>query len=65
MSGIEIKEIDEVDPYRGEHSREGIDFRAVGRALGVTAFGMNVIVLEGVEQALRVGQPAGANLRFD
>lgn len=43
MSGIEIKEIDEVDPYRGEHSREGIEFRAVGRALGVTAFGMNVI----------------------
>lgn len=43
MSGLEIKEIDEVDPYRGPNSRAGIDFRAVGRALGVTAFGMNVI----------------------
>ena len=32
---------------------------------GALTFGMNVIVLEGVEQALRVGQPAGANLRFE
>ena len=43
MSEIQIKEIDDVEPYRGPQEREGIDFRAVGRALGVTAFGMNVI----------------------
>jgi uncharacterized cupin superfamily protein len=43
MSEIQIKEIDEVEPYRGPQAREGIEFRAVGRALGVTAFGMNVI----------------------
>ena len=43
MSEIQMKGIEEVEPYRGPHAREGIDFRAVGRALGVTAFGMNVI----------------------
>ena len=40
-------------------------YRADPRLDGALTFGMNVIVLEGVEQALRVGQPAGANLRFD
>jgi uncharacterized cupin superfamily protein len=43
MSDIQKKAIDEVEPYRGPNEREGIKFRAVGRALGVTAFGMNVI----------------------
>ena len=40
-------------------------YRADPRVNGALTFGMNVIVLEGVEQALRVGQPAGANLRFE
>lgn len=40
-------------------------YRADPRLDGALTFGMNVIVLEGVEQALRVGQPAGANLRFE
>lgn len=43
MSEIQMKGIDEVEPYKGPGEREGIKFRAVGRALGVTAFGMNVI----------------------
>lgn len=43
MSEIEIQKIDDVEPYRGPHAREGIKFRAVGGALGVTAWGMNVI----------------------
>jgi uncharacterized cupin superfamily protein len=43
MSDIQKTAIDEVEPYRGPNEREGIKFRAVGRALGVTAFGMNVI----------------------
>lgn len=43
MSEIQKKAIDEVEPYRGPNEREGIKFRAVGRAIGVTAWGMNVI----------------------
>lgn len=43
MSEIQMKAIEEVEPYKGPGEREGIKFRAVGRALGVTAFGMNVI----------------------
>lgn len=43
MSEIQSKSIDEVEPYSGPHAREGIKFRAVGSALGVTAWGMNVI----------------------
>jgi len=43
MSEIAIKRIEEVEPYSGPHAREGIKFRAVGGALGVTAWGMNVI----------------------
>ncbi|MBS0450701.1 MAG: MOSC N-terminal beta barrel domain-containing protein [Proteobacteria bacterium] len=40
-------------------------YRADPRLDGALTFGMNVVVLEGVEQALRVGQSAGANLRFE
>lgn len=43
MTEIQIKEIDEVEPYRGPQALEGIEFRTVGGALGVTAFGLNVI----------------------
>lgn len=45
MSEITIKPIDEVEPYRGPGELEGIEFRPVGRALGVTAWGMNVLKL--------------------
>jgi len=45
MSEVTIKSIDEVDPYRGPGELEGIEFRPVGRALGVTAWGMNVLNL--------------------
>ncbi|HKY61171.1 MAG TPA: cupin domain-containing protein [Gemmatimonadota bacterium] len=45
MSEVTIKPIDEIEPYRGPGEREGIRFRPVGRALGVTAWGMNVIEL--------------------
>ncbi len=43
MSDVQIKQIDEVDPYSGPNALEGIKFRPVGRALGVSAWGMNVI----------------------
>ena len=35
------------------------------RVDGAITFGMNAIVLQGVEHMLRVGQPVGANLRFE
>lgn len=43
MSDVQIKQIAEVEPYSGPNVREGIKFRPVGRALGVSAWGMNVI----------------------
>ena len=45
MSEVTIKSIDEVDPYRGPGELDGIEFRPVGRTLGVTAWGMNVLKL--------------------
>jgi len=45
MIEVTVKRIDEVEPYRGPGELEGIEFRAVGRALGVTAWGMNVLGL--------------------
>ena len=43
MSDVQIKRIEEVEPYSGPNALEGIKFRPVGRALGVSAWGMNVI----------------------
>lgn len=43
MSELQIQGIDEVEPYRGPHELEGIAFKPVGAALGVTAWGMNVL----------------------
>jgi len=40
-------------------------YRADPRVDGAISFGMNAIVLQGVEHALRVGQRVGANLRFE
>jgi uncharacterized protein len=40
-------------------------YRADPRVDGAISFGMNAIVLQGVEHALRVGQRVGAKLRFD
>ncbi|WP_425261601.1 MOSC domain-containing protein [Rubrivivax sp. RP6-9] len=39
-------------------------FRADARMGGGLTFGMNAIVLEGIDRALRVGQRAGATLKF-
>lgn len=43
MSELQIQRIDEIEPYRGPHELEGIAFKPVGGALGVTAWGMNVL----------------------
>ena len=61
--------IPDVDPATAASSPEVGDmlrsYRADPRLDGAITFGMNLIVLEGIEQALRVGQPVGANLRFE
>ncbi len=43
MSDVQIKQIDEVEPYSGPNALEGIKFRTVGKALGVSAWGLSVI----------------------
>lgn len=61
--------IPDIDPATGLSSPEVGDtlrtYRADPRVDGAITFGMNAIVLQGVEHALRVGQPVGANLRFE
>jgi uncharacterized protein YcbX len=52
----------QITPYVGDMLRT---YRADPRLDGAITFGMNAIVLEGIEQGLKVGQPVGANLRFE
>jgi uncharacterized protein len=40
-------------------------YRQDARMKGAVTFGMNAIVLDGVDMMLRVGQPVGADIRFD
>lgn len=46
MEDITVKAIEEIEPYRGPHEIPGIRFRPVRQALGVSAWGMNVIELD-------------------
>lgn len=46
MKDITIKKITEIAPFTGPHELPGIQFRPVREALGVTAWGMNVLELE-------------------
>ena len=61
--------IPDIDPATGASSPEVGDtlrtYRADPRVDGAITFGMNAIVLAGVDHALRVGQRVGANLRFE
>jgi hypothetical protein len=61
--------IPDIDPATALSSPEVGDmlrtYRSDPRVDGAITFGMNAIVLRGVEHALRVGQPVGANLRFE
>ncbi len=43
MSDATIKRISDCDYYQGPNAISGIKFRSAGRALGVTAWGMNVL----------------------
>jgi len=46
MSDVTLKRIEDIEPYRGPRAIPGIAMRPAARALGVTAWGMNVIELE-------------------
>ncbi|HET7825677.1 MAG TPA: hypothetical protein VFK90_10105 [Anaeromyxobacter sp.] len=46
MSDITLKRIEEIEPYTGPRTIPGIAFRPAARALGVTAWGMNVLDLQ-------------------
>ncbi len=61
--------IPDIDPATGLSSPEVGDmlrtYRADARVDGRITFGMNCIVVSGVEQMLKVGQAVGANYRFE
>ena len=61
--------IPNIDPATSHSSPEVGDllqaYRQDARVNGAVTFGMNAIVLTGVEHLLKVGQPVGANYRFE
>jgi uncharacterized cupin superfamily protein len=46
MIDVQVKRIEEIDFYQGPSAVPGIRFHPAARALGVTAWGMNVLELE-------------------
>lgn len=61
--------IPDIDPATATSSPEVGDilrtYRQDARVNGAITFGMNAIVVDGVDMVLRVGQVVGANYRFD
>ncbi|RYF66095.1 MAG: MOSC domain-containing protein [Comamonadaceae bacterium] len=61
--------IADVDPATATSSHEVGDmlrtYRANAKLDGAITFGMNAIVLQGVEHMLKIGQPVSANYRFE
>lgn len=61
--------IPDIDPVTALSSPEVGDmlrsYRANPKVDGAVTFGMNCIVLDGVEHLLKIGQPVGANYRFE
>jgi uncharacterized protein YcbX len=61
--------IPDIDPATALSSPEVGDmlrtYRKDARVDGAITFGMNCIVVQGVEYTLKVGQPVGANYRFE
>jgi hypothetical protein len=61
--------IPDVDPATGERGHAVGDtlasYRADARMNGALTFGMNAVIVEGVERALRVGMTGRASYRFD
>ncbi len=60
--------IPDVDPATGVPGTEPGDtlrgYRADQRVGGAISFGMNAVIVEGIERALRVGQAGTASIRF-
>lgn len=46
MSDVTLKPIEQIEPYTGPHEIPGIRFRHARKALGVTAWGMNVLEID-------------------
>lgn len=46
MEDIITKHVEDIAPYEGPHAIEGIRFRYAAEALGVSAWGMNVLELD-------------------
>ncbi len=46
MNDIRVQAIAEIEPYQGPHAIPGIRFRPAREALGVSAWGMNVLELD-------------------
>ena len=61
--------IPNIDPATAVSSHEVGDtlqgYRQDARLRGAVSFGMNAIVLEGIDHFLKIGQPVGANYRFE
>ena len=61
--------IPDIDPATAASSHEVGDtlqgYRQDARLKGAVTFGMNAIVIAGIGHLLRVGQPVGANYRFE
>jgi len=46
MTDVKATHIDDIAPYDGPGAIPGIRFRSAGRALGISAWGMNVLEIE-------------------
>lgn len=61
--------IPDIDPATAESSPEVGDllrtYRRDDRVDGAITFGMNLVIVDGVDRVLRVGQPVAGNYRFD
>ncbi|HJW10549.1 MAG TPA: MOSC N-terminal beta barrel domain-containing protein [Albitalea sp.] len=61
--------IPDVDPATGETGHAVSDalaaYRADARLAGAITFGMNAVIVEGIERSLRVGMSGSATYRFD
>jgi uncharacterized protein YcbX len=61
--------IPDVDPATGESGHSVGDtlasYRADARLDGALTFGMNAVIVDGIERALRAGMPGRASYRFD
>jgi uncharacterized protein YcbX len=61
-----IPDIDPATAERGHAVRDALlTYRADSRVGGAITFGMNAVVVEGMERELRVGQTGAANYKFD